>query len=166
MSHIPIARIREAGSERPSLLTELKELTERIRERAFAIFQRRGSAEGSALNDWLQAEQDLMLGTESDLVEKDSKYYVAITVPGFAEKGLKVTALPDTLVVRGESKHRREKHEGDIHFSELGEKTLFRRFDLPEAIDVDKVTAQLDKGVLRVTATKAQQQKVVARAAG
>jgi HSP20 family molecular chaperone IbpA len=31
---------------------------------------------------------------------------------------------------------------------------MFRRFDLPEPINVDKVTANLDKGVLQLIALK------------
>lgn len=165
MSNIAIAKIHEADREAPSFLAEIKAWTDRIRERAFAIFQRRGSGHGMALDDWLQAERDLTLATESDLTEKDAKYQLRIATPGFTEKELTVTALPDALVVRAESAHRHEKDEGSVHFCEFGEKKLFRRFDLPEAIDVDKVTAQLDKGILRVTAAKAQQTKASASAA-
>jgi HSP20 family molecular chaperone IbpA len=44
-----------------------------------------------------------------------------------------------------------------VYFCEFGQKTLFRRFDLPEGINTDKVTANLDKGILQLTATKARQ---------
>lgn len=157
MSHVAIAKVHEAEREAPSLLAELKSVADRIRERAFNIFQRRGSGDGMALDDWLEAERDLVLPTESDLTEKDSKFQLHVAVAGFAEKDLKVTALPDALVVQAESSHRHEKNEGSVHFCEFGEKMLSRRFYLPEEIDVDKVTAQLDKGILCVTAPKAKQ---------
>jgi HSP20 family molecular chaperone IbpA len=35
---------------------------------------------------------------------------------------------------------------------------VFLRFDLPEAINLDKVTADLNKGVLHLTAAKAKQE--------
>lgn len=165
MSHISIAKIHEAEREAPSLLVELKTLSDKIGERAFAIFQGRGSGEGGALDDWLQAERDLTRATESDLIEKDSGFQLRIAVPGFTERDLKVTALPEVLVVRAESAHRHEKDEGKVSFCEFDEKKLFRRFDLPAAIDVDKVTAHLDKGILWVDATKAQPQKVAVGAA-
>jgi HSP20 family molecular chaperone IbpA len=43
-----------------------------------------------------------------------------------------------------------------VHFCEFDEKRIFRRFELPRSIDVDHVTAHLDRGILKVTAAKAQ----------
>jgi HSP20 family molecular chaperone IbpA len=153
MSHVAIARIHE-GQE-PSFLDEIKALTNRIRERAFALFQKRGSSEGTAIGDWLQAERDLTCATESDLVEKGSGFQLRVAVPGFAEKELKVTALPDALVVSAQSAHRHEEDEGKWYFCEFAEKQIYRRFELPKIINVDKVTARLEKGILQVTAEKA-----------
>ena len=48
-----------------------------------------------------------------------------------------------------------------VRFCEFGRKTIFRRFDLPEAINLDKVTADLNKGVLHLTAAKAKQEAAV-----
>jgi HSP20 family protein len=92
-------------------------------------------------------------------VEKDTAFELRVAVPGFGEKDLKVTALPDSLVVSAESTHHHEKNEGDVYFCDFSEKQLFRRFDLPKAINVDKVTAHVDKGILRVTAAKAEAPK-------
>ena len=61
--------------------------------------------------------------------------------------------------------HRHEKDEGNVHFCEFAEKQFFRRFALPKAINVDKVTALVEKGILRITAAKVQQEKLIAHAA-
>lgn len=155
MSHVAIAKIHEAEHEMPSLLDEMKGWVERVRQRAFAIFQRRSSGDGAAaIDDWLRAERDLMLSAQSELIEKDSQFQLRVAMPGFNEKNIKVTAMPGALIVSAEARHQHEKEEGNVHFCEFGEKSLFRRFDLPNNIDVDKVKAQLDKGVLQVTAPK------------
>lgn len=164
MSHVAIAKVHEGQSGAPSFLDELKALTNQIRDRAFAIFQRRGIGDGDAVSDWLQAERDLTCATESDLIEKESGFQLNVAVPGFAEKELKITALPDALVVSAESEHRHEENEGDVHFCEFTEKRLFRRFALSKAIDVDKVTAHLENGILHVTAAKARQQNLTSGA--
>ena len=55
-----------------------------------------------------------------------------------------------------------------MRFSELTEKKMFRRFDLPEPIDPDKVQAALDKGILEITAGRAapaKQTKVAVQSA-
>ena len=66
--------------------------------------------------------------------------------------------VPDALIVSTSSSHTHEKNEGNVRFCEFGQKTLFRRFDLPQPINLDKVTADLNKGVLDLTAPKAKQE--------
>jgi HSP20 family molecular chaperone IbpA len=154
MSQIEITKVRDE-KESPSVLDDVKALAAKVRERAFALFHSRGGAHGNDLDDWLEAERQLVFSTESELVEKDSRFELSLSVPGFDTKDLEVTALPEALIVRGESARERKGKEGKVEFSEADERQLLRRFDLPAAIDVNKVTADLEKGVLHVTATKA-----------
>jgi len=79
-------------------------------------------------------------------------------LPGLEPDDVHVTALPHTLIVKASSAHRHDNDEGDVRFCEFDQKTLFRRFDLPEPINVDNVTAKLEKGMLRLTALKSRQE--------
>jgi len=151
MSHVAV---RKLSPDEASLLTDVQSLTDRIRLKAYELFQNRGGRDGSALDDWLTAEDDLVLSPESDLVETDGKFEMQIAVPGFEANDINVSALPDALIVRAENAHHHESTEGDVRFCEFGEKSLFRRFDLPAPIDVNKVTTNLQKGILKVTAAK------------
>lgn len=81
-----------------------------------------------------------------------------MNAPGFEPGEVKVTALPDALIISAESSHTHENKEGNVRFCEFGRKTLFRRFDLPEPVNLDKVTADLNKGVLHLVAAKAKQE--------
>jgi HSP20 family protein len=143
--------------ESQSVIEDLKALTERIRERAYQLFERRGGTDGSALEDWLQAENDLLVIPGSDLVEADGKFELEVALPGFDAKDIEVTALPDALIVRASNIHEQEQTEGNVQSSEFGEKRLFQRFGLPTPIDVDNVTANLNRGLLTLVAPKAQQ---------
>jgi HSP20 family protein len=129
-------------------------IADKIRQRAFEVFECRGCADGRSLDDWLQAERDIVQSPEAELVEKDGKFQVQVAVPGFDSKDIRVTVMPMVLFVEAESKHEHEKSEGDVYFCELGQKRLFRRLDLPAPINVDKVSASLDQGILRLTAPK------------
>jgi len=153
MSHVAVQKISQ---DEASLMDDVQALTDRIRLRAYDLFQSRGGGEGLALDDWLTAEDDLVFTPESDLVENDGEFQLQIAVPGFNADEIDVSALPDALIVRAENTHHHEGTEGDVRFCEFGEKTLFRRFDLPAPIDVDKVTTNLQKGILKVSAVKEQ----------
>jgi len=157
MSQVAIDKIDEKKTD-ASFFDEMKALAERIRQRAYDMFERRGCRHGFAMDDWLDAERDLLLIPESELVESDGKFEVRVSAPGFEPAEVKVTALPDALIVQGSATRTQDENEGSVRFSEFGQKTLFRRFDLPEPINLDKVTANLDRGVLHVTALKAKQE--------
>jgi HSP20 family protein len=156
VSKVEIEKVDGKKAATASVLDEIKELAERVRERAFELFERRGRGNGFELEDWFNAERDLVRIPEAELIEKDGKFEVRMNAPGFDARDIKVTALPDALIVRAESTHRHDGKDGNVRFCEFGQKTLFRRFDLPETIDVDKVSADLDKGVLHLTASKAK----------
>ena len=165
MSQVAVQKIHPSETQSSAIVGEMKSLAERIRERAYQLFERRGRNNGSALNDWLEAEDNLLMIPPSDLIETNGKFEMQVAVPGFDAKDIEVDALPDTLIVRAQNTHRHEQAEGNVQFCEFGEKSLFRRFDLPAPIDVDQVTANVDKGLLKVTAPKAEAERS-ARARG
>lgn len=166
MSQVAVEKVDGKKAAASSILDEVKTLSERIRQRAFELFERRGGVDGFAMNDWLSAERDLFRIPESELVERDGKFEARVSVPGFDPRDMHVTALPDALIVKGSSTHGHDESEGHIRFCEFDQKTLFRRFDLPEPINVDKVTANLDKGVLQLTALKSKQEAAHAGQSG
>jgi HSP20 family molecular chaperone IbpA len=159
MSQVAIEKVDGKTPYASPVLEEIKSLSEKIRQRAFELFEYRGGAHGLAVDDWVRAEHDLFRVPEAELTEKDGKFKVLLNVPGFDPVDMHVTALPDALIVRGSSTHTHDKNDGDVRFCEFDQKTLFLRFDLPAPIDVRKVTANLEKGVLHLTALKAKEEK-------
>jgi HSP20 family protein len=91
----------------------------------------------------------------SELVDDKKEFRARIALPGFDAKDIQVSAMPDALVIRADATHAHEGKSGNVRFCEFSEKNLFRRLPLPAPIDVDKVTASVDKGILEVTAPKA-----------
>jgi HSP20 family molecular chaperone IbpA len=67
---------------------------------------------------------------------------------------IQVTALPHMLVLKGEACTTERTQTDGVIFSEFSQEKVLRRFDLPTRIDVDKVEAQLQNGILEVIATK------------
>lgn len=152
MANIAVQRIGGDAAPVSSIFNEMNALAERTRQRAFEIFENGGT--GDPMRDWLTAERDLFQIPKSDLVEKDGKFEVSMEAPGYDPEDVQVTALPNALIVRAKCSHEHRNTEGTVHFCEYAEKSLFRRIDLPQEINVDKVTASLDKGVLHLMAAK------------
>jgi HSP20 family molecular chaperone IbpA len=164
MAQVAVEKIDGKKATGTSVINDLVALSDRIRQHAFERFEQHGRRDGFELEDWLSAEQDLLRKPESEMVEKDGTYKVRLNAPGFEAGEMKVIAQPDALIVKAASNHKHEKNEGNVCFCEFDQKTLFRRFDVPEPIAVDKVTASLENGVLQLLATKAKAEKANAEA--
>jgi len=155
MANVTVEKCRESGTLPEALYQRMNAITDEIRQRAFGLFEGRGRTIGMDLGDWLQAEQEVVWSPASELVEKKDDFCARLALPGFDAKDLEVTATPNALIVQAESAHTHESEEGDVCFCEFSRKKLFRRLDLPSEIDVNKVTASLDKGILEIDAPKA-----------
>ena len=149
MARIVIERCKNPEAM-PQVALEQSAIADAIRRRAFDLFQNRAGGNGSDLDDWLRAERDIVWAPATKLVEREKEFEVRITLPEDA-KDTRVCAMPDALVIKIQGGHT---HEDRIH--PLG---------LPASIDIEKVKASLDKGILRVIAPRAVL-KVLAAAAG
>ena len=153
MSKVTIDKA-EGESASSILREEANTLADQIRQRAFELFVERGEADGFALDHWFRAERDLLQVPEAHMIEKDKSFHLHVAVPGLDEKDLKITALPNALIISAASKHKHSGINGDLHLCAFGDKRLFRRFDLSAPINTHKVHATVDNGLLKVTAFK------------
>jgi HSP20 family protein len=165
MSNVAVEKCPDSGALPGTLWQRMNAITDEIRQRAFGLFEKHGRTIGMDLDDWLQAEREVVWSPASELVEKKDDFCARVALPGFDAKDLEVTATPNALIVRAESTHTHEGKKGEACFCEFSGKKLFRRFDLPSGLDVDKVTASLDKGILEIVAPKAVQTKRLEAAA-
>lgn len=164
MSSPNIEKVREQR-ELP-VFAEFDRVVEQIRDRAQEIFQRHAQGSDTALDDWLQAEREICWPA-AELKESDKEFHATVALPGFKSKDVEVTAMPTKLIVKAAA--RIEKSEADkqgsptIRWSEFHSEDVFRRIDLPSAIDVDKVSADFSDGLLTVKAQKAKDGQTASR---
>ena len=164
MSQVAINKCKNPETTPQTFLEQLKAITDSIRNQAFSIFQSRNGGNGSDVDDWLQAERDVVWSPASELVDDKKEFRARIALPGFDAKDIQVSAMPDALVIQADAAHTHEGKSGSVCFCDFSAKRLFRRLPLPASIDVDKVTASVDKGILEVTAPKATPKQMTAGA--
>jgi HSP20 family protein len=93
--------------------------------------------------------------TPSCEVEETSKEYLFnFEVPGMKEDELNVEIKNQMLIVSGERKKAEERSEKTFHYSERSYGRFERSFTLPEDVDLSKIEAKHDRGILTVVATK------------
>jgi HSP20 family protein len=140
-----------------SIFEQLDGLHDRIMKRAYEIFDSSGHILGRELDNWLQAEQELIWKPSIELEEKDNKFFLQIAVPGIESKDLDIEVTPEHLLVKAEMYRKSDDEKGKIHKSEFAAGNLFRAVHFPKKIDPDKVKAEFKDGMLRVTAEVAEE---------
>jgi len=88
-----------------------------------------------------------------DVLEDDTNFYVEVDVPGLALADLDVTTFEKKLTIRGERKVARPEGQR-VHVHERAAGKFERTVLLPVEVQVEKIEAKLEHGVLRVTLPK------------
>jgi HSP20 family protein len=94
-----------------------------------------------------------------DVYEDEHNVTLKIEVPGIDEKDIDVRIENNTLTVHGERKIEKEEKEENYRRVERQYGGFTRTFNLPPTVDAEKVQADYDKGVLKVTLPKKAEAK-------
>jgi HSP20 family protein len=94
-----------------------------------------------------------------DVYEDDHQVTLKIEVPGIDEKDIDVRLENNTLTVHGERKLEKEEKEENYRRVERQYGSFTRSFTLPTTVDAEGVSAQYDKGVLKIKLAKKAEAK-------
>ena len=94
-----------------------------------------------------------------DVYEDEHNVTLKIEVPGIDEKDIDVRLENNTLTVHGERKFEKEEKEENFRRVERQYGSFTRTFTLPTTVDAEKVAADYDKGVLKITLPKKAEAK-------
>ena len=94
-----------------------------------------------------------------DIYEDEHNITLKIEVPGIDEKDIDVHIENNTLTVHGERKIEKEEKEENFRRVERQYGSFTRSFTLPTTVDPEKVSANYDKGILKISLAKKAEAK-------
>ena len=94
-----------------------------------------------------------------DVYEDEHSVTLKIEVPGIDEKDIDVRIENRTLTVHGERKFENEEKEENYRRVERQYGSFSRTFTLPNTVDTENVSADYEKGVLKIKLTKKAEAK-------
>ncbi|HXY16039.1 MAG TPA: Hsp20/alpha crystallin family protein [Terriglobales bacterium] len=94
-----------------------------------------------------------------DVYEDEHRITLKIEVPGIDEKDIDVRVENNTLTVHGERKFEKEEKEENYRRVERQYGSFTRSFTLPNTVDTDSVSANYEKGVLKIKLAKKEEAK-------
>ncbi|MFI5303328.1 MAG: Hsp20/alpha crystallin family protein [Nitrospiria bacterium] len=89
-----------------------------------------------------------------DILEKENSVVLKAELPDMDMKDIDISVEGNTLQIRGTRKREQEENKENYHRIERVYGSFNRYFTIPETIDLDKIDATYEKGVLNITLTK------------
>ena len=102
-------------------------------------------------------ERDMMSSTWTpsvDVYETDKALVMTAEIPGIEENDIEIKIETNTLTLKGERKFEEETKEENYHRIERAYGSFYRSFSLPHYVDHDKIEAEHENGVLKITMPK------------
>ena len=94
-----------------------------------------------------------------DVYEDEHNITLKIEVPGIEEKDIDVRIENNTMTVHGERKFEKDEKEENYRRVERQYGSFTRTFTLPNTVDTENVSANYDKGVLKIKLAKKAEAK-------
>jgi HSP20 family molecular chaperone IbpA len=161
MLELNVQKVSTTDDRSLPIFAEFDRLADRIRLEAFNLFARRGSGDGHALDDWLEAERNVCWPA-AKLIERDGAFVFEVALAGFEPSEISLTATPREIMIKANHEHTKksdEKEAATLRWAEFRSDEVYRRVDLPSPVDVGKITATLKSGLLVVVAPLAPSSK-------
>ncbi len=89
-----------------------------------------------------------------DIFETPTDFVLTAELPGLKSDDIDIQVVDRMLILKGERRWEREAHSEHFHQLESLYGTFERKFSLSELIDVAKIQAELERGVLQVILPK------------
>jgi len=94
-----------------------------------------------------------------EIFEKEDKFVVKAEVPGIKAEDIDVSVVGYTLTIRGEKKAETAVKEEDYYCCERSYGSFHRSIALPSNADANKIEANYEEGVLKVSLPKVPEVK-------
>jgi HSP20 family protein len=137
-----------------SMFEQMDDIFDTLSRRAYEIFESNGRIFGRELENWFQAERELLRSVHVSVEELDDSLSVKAEVPGFSEKELEVSLEPRRVTITGKRDAKKEEKKGKTVYGETCADQILRWVDLPVDVETDKVTATLKNGILELAMPK------------
>lgn len=156
-----VQRAPSSGSlrvvEPQTLFERMNRVHDEIARRAFELFERDG-AFGRDLENWFNAEEQLIHPAHINISESDTALHVQAEVPGFEPNEIEISLEPARLTISGKKQASQEQQQkGKVVYKELCSSELLRVIDLPAEVDPEKTKATLKNGILELEMPKSTQ---------
>jgi HSP20 family protein len=94
-----------------------------------------------------------------DITEHENEMVVLAELPGVRKEDVKITFEDNTLTLSGERKPYEIPENARVLLNEVRVRNFNRSIEFPNEVNADKITAEMQNGVLRIVLPKSETAK-------
>jgi len=114
----------------------------------------------SLFNEFFNNSYSSVLSPSANIKETDEAYAIELAIPGFTKDNFKIEVRDRVLEVSSVSESENEEKKENYIRKEFSYSSFNRTFRLPRTVDVDKIAATYENGVLTLDLPKKEEAKV------
>jgi HSP20 family protein len=94
-----------------------------------------------------------------NVMEHDDNYIVEMAIPGLKKSDFDISLDNQILSISAETKEEKEEEDNYYTRREFGYSSFKRTFRLPKTVEIDKISAKYNEGILKVELPKRDEAK-------
>jgi HSP20 family protein len=87
----------------------------------------------------------------ANIFDNENAFIIEMSAPGFTKEDIRINLEQQTLTISAELKQQDEVQDEKYLRREFNQQNLNRSFVLPKSVDMDKITADYQNGILKIT---------------
>ena len=120
--------------------------------------------QSNILNDFFNdAEANSIFNTTVPAVnisESETSFDIEVSAPGFAKNDFKIDVVENTMTISAEFQEEIKEEKKRYTRKEFKKSEFSRVFTLPESINLEKIEAKCDNGILHINLSKLEEAKI------
>ncbi|MCF7918366.1 MAG: Hsp20/alpha crystallin family protein [Candidatus Cloacimonetes bacterium] len=100
-------------------------------------------------------DESEMRSINSDIAENEKEYMITAELPGMEKKDVIIRVEKNNLIIEAKQEEEKEEKEKNWIRRERFQGSYRRSFVLDDTCDVEKISAEMEKGILKIAIPKA-----------
>lgn len=106
-------------------------------------------------------DRSLKVLPKTNIIENEDSYNVEMVVPGFSKEDFNLNVEKDLLIVSAQKEeNKEEKNDSKVIFREYSVQSFERSFTLSNDVDINKIEASYENGILNLNIPKKKEAMV------
>lgn len=95
-----------------------------------------------------------------NIMEQENQFLVSLAAPGMKKDDFKIDLSGNMLNISNETEEEKEEKEKTFTRKEYNYRGFSRSFSLPEGIDIEKIEAKYEDGILKIVLPRTAESKM------